>query len=384
VAAGETKTCLLTNVKSGRIIVRKETNTPPGDPSTSFTFTTMGPGYQGFNLTGGSSNDQTLAPDSYSVSEAVPLGWVLTGLTCSSPGTSTFTMTSPPVVGGPNQIATASITLAAGDTVTCTFTNTGVTSGVTSADLSVTKTDGVTTVTAGDGVTRTYTITVSNAGPSDATSVTLSDTWPGGFTRGTTTPSQGTCMTTTGQNFSCSLGTIPAGGSATVTVSYTVPASTPAGPQTNTVTVSSPVSDPNTANNTASDTNTVATSPPPEPEPSPDPTVTTVSCNPSTVQVNQPTTCTVTVSSVVVGAPITTPTGTASFFADASTTAFARCTLQATPTTGVARCSVAYKTSTVGVHTITARYPGDSTHVSSTVETAFPVTVVPAVPGLGL
>src|SRR3989449_383009 len=113
-------------------------------------------------------------------------------------------------------------------------------------------------VTAGD--TRTYTITVSNAGPSDATSVTLSDTWPGGFTRGTTTPSQGTCTTTTGQNFSCSLGTIPAGGSATVTVNYTVPASTPAGPQTNTVTVSSPVSDPNTANNTASDTNTVATS----------------------------------------------------------------------------------------------------------------------------
>src|SRR5439155_345582 len=111
------------------------------------------------------------------------------------------------------------------------------------ADLSVTKSDGVTTVTAGDGVPRTYTITVSNAGPSNATSVTLSDTWPVGFTRGTTTPSQGTCMTTTGQNFSCSLGTILAGGSATVTVSYTVPASTPAGPQTNTVTVSSPVSD---------------------------------------------------------------------------------------------------------------------------------------------
>src|SRR5207249_4710650 len=46
------------------------------------------------------------------------------------------------------------------------------------ADLSVTKSDGVTTVTAGDGVPRTYTITVSNAGPSNATSVTLSDTWP--------------------------------------------------------------------------------------------------------------------------------------------------------------------------------------------------------------
>ncbi len=375
VAAGETKTCLLTNVKSGHIIVRKETNTPPGDPSTSFNFTTTGPGYQGFNLTGGSSNDQTLAPDSYSVSETVPMGWIAT-LSCSGPPTSTF-MTSMPVVGPGT--ATASITLAAGDTVTCTFTNTGA----ASADLSVTKSDGVTTVTAGDGVTHTYTITASNAGPSNATSVTLSDTWPGGFTRGTTTPSQGTCTTTTGQNFSCSLGTIPAGGSATVTVDYTVPASTPAGPQTNTVTVSSSVSDPNTVNNTATDTNTVATSPPPEPEPQ-DPIITTVSCNPSTVQVNQPTTCTATVSQVVVGTPITTPTGIARFFADASTTAFATCTLRATATTGVANCSVAYRASTVGVHNITARYPGDSTHEASTTLTPFPVTVVPAVPGIGL
>src|SRR5437773_7754972 len=114
-----------------------------------------------------------------------------------------------------------------------------------------------------------------------------------------------------------------------------------------------------------------------------DPIITTVSCNPSTVQVNQPTTCTATVSQVVVGTPITTPTGTARFFADASTTAFATCTLRATGTTGVANCSVAYRTSAVGVHNITASYPGDSTHEASTTLTPFPVTVVPAVPGLG-
>jgi len=89
------------------------------------------------------------------------------------------------------------------------------------------------------------------------------------------------------------------------------------------------------------------------------------------------------VTSVVVGAPITTPAGVASFFADASTTAFASCALRATATTGVARCSVAYRTPTVGVHNIRVVYPGDSTHVSSTVDTPFPVTVVPAVPGLG-
>src|SRR5437016_5419590 len=170
-------------------------------------------------------------------SATVTVSYTVPASTPAGPQTNTVTVSSP--VSDPN---TANNTASDTNTV------------VTSADLSVTKTDGVTTVTAGDGVARSYLITVSNAARSDATSVTLSDTWPGGFTRGTTTPSQGTCTTTTGQNFSCSLGTIPAGGSATVTVSYTVPASTPAGPQTNTVTVSSPVSYPNTANNTPSDT----------------------------------------------------------------------------------------------------------------------------------
>src|SRR2546427_12988781 len=70
-----------------------------------------------------SSDLQTLSPGAYSVSEAIPAGWVLTGLSCtSSLGTSTFTTTAPPVAGPGT--ATASITLAANDTVTCTFTNT--------------------------------------------------------------------------------------------------------------------------------------------------------------------------------------------------------------------------------------------------------------------
>jgi uncharacterized repeat protein (TIGR01451 family) len=49
-----------------------------------------------------------------------------------------------------------------------------------SADLSVTKTDGVTTATAGGSVT--YTITASNAGPSNATGATVADTFPASLT----------------------------------------------------------------------------------------------------------------------------------------------------------------------------------------------------------
>jgi uncharacterized repeat protein (TIGR01451 family) len=129
---------------------------------------------------------------------------------------------------------------------------------VTSADLSVTKSDGVTSVTAGAATVYTYTITVANAGPSNATSVNLSDTWPSGFSRGTVTASQGTCSGS--PSFTCSLNTIVKGASATVTVSYTVPSSTPAGPQTNSATATSAVSDPDATNSTGSDTTTVTTS----------------------------------------------------------------------------------------------------------------------------
>src|SRR5207253_2819068 len=125
-------------------------------------------------------------------------------------------------------------------------------STLTSADVSVTKDDGETSVTAGDGTTHTYTITVSNAGPSDATNVTLSDLFPAGYTLGTVSGSG--CAA-----FPCSLGTIVSGGTDTVTASYSVPSST-TGDQTNTASASSGVSDPDTTNNSASDTNTTLTS----------------------------------------------------------------------------------------------------------------------------
>ena len=46
------------------------------------------------------------------------------------------------------------------------------------------------------GVPRTYTMTVTNAGPLAATAVTLDEPWPSSVTIGTVTPSQGTCTVT--------------------------------------------------------------------------------------------------------------------------------------------------------------------------------------------
>jgi hypothetical protein len=105
---------VFTNTARGHIVVDKVTD-PSGDAQ-SFSFNTTGAGYAGFNLTDTQApNDQELVPGAYSVTEAVLDTWDLTDLSCVSNLGSIIDTGSWP---------TATITLAAGDTVTCTFTNT--------------------------------------------------------------------------------------------------------------------------------------------------------------------------------------------------------------------------------------------------------------------
>jgi uncharacterized repeat protein (TIGR01451 family) len=229
------------------------------------------------------------------------------------------------------------------------------------------------------GASFSYTLTVTNLGPSRATGIGVSDQPAGAMATGVSASGGGftSCSVNATNTATCTGGSLAKDAVATITL--TVKAPDEGGSITNVATVSANEVDSNLANNTSAMVTTAVR----VPEVTIDPTVTTVSCNPPTVQVNQPTACTATVRDVVVGAPVTTPTGSVSFFADASTTAFASCTLQATATTGVASCSVAYRTSTVGAHNITASYPGDRTHEGSR-SAAFTVTVVPGAPGLGL
>ena len=180
---------------------------------------------------------------------------------------------------------TALSTLATGMTL---FSDFAV--GEPTANLGVTVSDGLSSVTAGDGLAHGYTITVSNSGPSDATGVTLTDTWPTGFSQGTISLSQGSCAPIGGgPDFGCSLGTIAAGGSATVSVAYTVPASTGGGPQTEAVSVTSSVVDPAGADNSAIDTTTVVRSRrTPTPTPTPTATKLMFSAQPGTSTATQP------------------------------------------------------------------------------------------------
>jgi len=114
----------------------------------------------------------------------------------------------------------------------------------TAADLNIIKT--ATPITATGGGALSYQIIVRNTGPSDAQHVVVNDLLPIELTGVSFGASQGACS-----GGSCSLGVIPAGGEATISVVGTVAANASA-PFTNTASVSSTTLDPNPTNNQSS------------------------------------------------------------------------------------------------------------------------------------
>jgi uncharacterized repeat protein (TIGR01451 family) len=98
-------------------------------------------------------------------------------------------------------------------------------------DVSIVKTANTTTVPAGGSVT--YTIVVTNNGPSVAVNTVVTDVLPSGMTATSATSTQGTCSGTT--TVTCNVGLLLTGANATITLVATVPAV--AGPVTNTATV---------------------------------------------------------------------------------------------------------------------------------------------------
>ena len=118
------------------------------------------------------------------------------------------------------------------------------------ADLSITKVDDIDPILAGNALT--YTVTVNNTGPSDAQNVVVTDTLPSGVTFVSTTG----CAEDPNGVPTCSLGDIPAGGSAQYTITVTVDPTT-SGIITNQADVTSDSADPNLANNTVTEDTTV-------------------------------------------------------------------------------------------------------------------------------
>ncbi|WP_233423862.1 Ig-like domain-containing protein [Lysobacter capsici] len=125
-----------------------------------------------------------------------------------------------------------------------TATNTPV--PVASADLAVTKTASSATPIVGTNIT--FTVTVSNNGPSAAAGVNVSDQLPAGYTFVSATPSVGTYNAGTGV---WAVGALASGANATLDIVATV---LPNGPYANTATATSTTNDPTPGNNTATNT----------------------------------------------------------------------------------------------------------------------------------
>ncbi len=199
VGAGETVTCTFTNTQQqGHIIVNKVTN-PAADPQ-SFNFVAGGTGYTNFSLTDvAAPNDQTLNAGAYSISETLPTGWTQTSATCVS------SMQDIESIG--------SLELDAGETITCTFTNTK------SGNIIVDK------VTSPSGSSQSFSFTATGAGYSnfaltDAATPNNQVVVPGAYT-----VSEGAVAGWTSDGGVCDNGETPAsldvGAGETVTCTFT-------------------------------------------------------------------------------------------------------------------------------------------------------------------
>jgi uncharacterized repeat protein (TIGR01451 family) len=218
-AAGATVTCTYTNIRQAQLRIAKVTD--PEDDPTEFTFTpTNWNGGTPFQLKHGDTPQASgfLSPGStnYSVVETVPTDWELGPRSCVLTGTTTakaFTSIADGV----------QLQLAAGEDVTCTFTNTLI-----PPDLSILKTRAAATVQVGGRAE--YTITVSNAANAGAAlNVELTDqlpvpngsglTWSVKSTSSDPTPS---CNVSVAQLLTCTVATLAGGKSFSVTVESSV------------------------------------------------------------------------------------------------------------------------------------------------------------------
>ncbi|QIL71021.1 DUF11 domain-containing protein [Diaphorobacter sp. HDW4B] len=228
-------------------------NAGPSDATGATVSDTFPPACTGVSWTcAGSGNATCTASGNGNISDAVSLpagGSVTYTAHCSISSAATGSLVNTATISATNDSTPSNNSANDSDTLT------------PRADLSITKTDGVTTATAGGSVT--YTITASNAGPSNAIGATVADTFPASLTATWTCVGAGggTCTASGSGNINDTVN-IPAGGSVTYTASATLSAAA-TGSLSNTAAVAAPagVTDPNPGNNSATDTDTIFAAP---------------------------------------------------------------------------------------------------------------------------
>lgn len=217
--------CTYTNARRPRLTVTKVSNGGVG----TFAFSGTN-GFAAQNITtvtagvgvSGAAQTLTAASTSTTITEtAPPAGFVLSSINCTglgAGGTATYTVNG---AAGGNVVLDALAT-APGSNIACTFVNSNRV-----ADLSITKTNGTTSVAAGTATS--YTVVVSNGGPSGADGAVATDTPGAGLTGCSVTGASaagGAVVPATPANLLTAGGavipTLPAGGSVTFTVQCTV------------------------------------------------------------------------------------------------------------------------------------------------------------------
>ena len=154
-----------------------------------------------------------------------------------------------------NPVTNTATVSGGGEVVTTNDTATNITPVVSSADLAITKTASPTQVRQGN--TDTYSLTITNNGPSNATNVVVTDTLPTAFVSYVSaTPSQGSCSQASGV-VTCNLGALNSAATATISIVVTAVTRTGASSAVNTASVTATQPDPNSANNTATATITI-------------------------------------------------------------------------------------------------------------------------------
>jgi uncharacterized repeat protein (TIGR01451 family) len=145
-------------------------------------------------------------------------------------GAVTFTLNGTVLASATGQLVNTAVITTPADTTPGNNTSTVTTTLVPSATITINKLGPATAV---PGTQITYTISVANAGPSDAPSAVVNDPTPNGLTFASAT-------TPCANGFPCSLGTVPAKSSVLITITFNlIPTAT--GQVTNTASVTTPI-----------------------------------------------------------------------------------------------------------------------------------------------
>ena len=195
----------------------------------------------------------TLDPASYrDVTVTSSQGTCDTAVTCSLGSVdpnSTVTITVSATVAARDTTLTNSATVSS-PTPDPQASNNSASAGVAvpaSADLSIEKTSPVTSPVPGGP--DAFTITVTNRGPDTAKGVIVNDALPSSFTATSTSGASCTSLPSTGGTLVCTLGSLAAGSTATITVSGTLAGGIGGQTIVNAATVDSDTADPDLSNN---------------------------------------------------------------------------------------------------------------------------------------